>query len=305
MPWANKKTRENQSKASSDSDDYFYSTSQQERIDDLFQTGHEAFGGKKSGESFRFSRIKRRIQRGALVVSAILFVGYLIATNQEENAVVHSPEKKKFVVDSAPTSAVPAARRGYCVDSSGVDFITEAACGNRPWFTTQSRAHEEYHRLKSPAVVTANDSAVAQQQLSAIPLPPNGTSRFFVKEERPALLKVKASGKYHYLVKMTRPNSTDTVVDLIVRAGQQAQIKVPLGTFHIKWATGQTWYGYEKGKRFGPSTDFNKADQLFTFEQEVTETSTGYMTSTTVLEITLFEVISGNMKSKDIPESQF
>jgi hypothetical protein len=304
MPWAEKKS-DKRKKSRRQEEEEFYSTSQQERLDDLFQKGGEAFSEKHGGREDNFTRTGRKVRIGALVISVILFVGYLIATSEDENASQQSSGETKSVVDSSPTPAAPTVKRGYCVDSTEVTFITEVECGNRPWFRKQARANEEYRRLKSPALVTAKDNAGIQQENAALPLPPNGTIRSFAQGDRPALLKVKASGRYNYLVKMTKPNSTDTVMDLIVHADQKAEMKVPLGTFEIKWAAGQKWYGYERGKRYGPSTKFNKANQVFMFEQTVTKTSTERLTSTTVLEITLFEVVSGNMPSREIPENQF
>ena len=244
MPWAEKKKSDKRKDSGRQEEEEFYSTSQQERLDDLFQTGHEAFGGKQSGESFRFSRIKRRIQKGALVVSAILFVGYLIATSEEKGVTQSSPSQTKFVADSPLPNS----------DNSG-----------------------------------------AQSRPKPQPLPKNGTIRSFAQGQRSAPLKVNTRGSDHYLIKLTRPGSTEAVMYLFIRAGQSAEIKVPLGTFEIKWATGAEWYGYKK--KFGESTAYGKAGKLVSFEQ----TSTEFIGH----QITLYPVPSGNLSTKTISADEF
>jgi hypothetical protein len=251
MPWAKKNKTENKSKSDLNEEGKYYSTSEQERLDDLFQKGGEAFAEKDGGREGNFTRTGRKVRVGALVISAILFIGYLIVTSEDKEAPQSSPSQTKFVADSL--SPKP--------DNSGI-----------------------------------------QHKPKALPLPQNGKIRSFA-QNRPAVLKVKTASGDHYLVKLTKPGSTDTVVDLFIRAGQAAEIKVPLGTFEIKWATGKEWYGYKK--KFGGSTILKKADELFTFEQTVTQTSSGTRTSTTVLEITLYEVASGNLRTKRIPPDQF
>tara|TARA_Y100001934_G_C12360701_1_gene780551 strand:- start:27 stop:782 length:756 start_codon:yes stop_codon:yes gene_type:complete len=251
MPWAKKSKPKDQSKASVSEEGDYYATSQQERSDELFQKGSEAFSEKDSSREDNFTRIGRKVRVGALVISAVLFAGYFIAASEDEEASPSSPGKTKVVADS-PSK-------------------------NQVYSETQSNAKPQ-------------------------PLPKNGAIRSVI-QNRPAVLRVKTAGSDHYLVKLTRPGSRAAVVDLFIRAGHSAEVRVPLGTFEIKWATGKEWFGYND--LFGRASSLNLADELFTFEQTVTKTSSGTRTSTTVLEITLYGVPSGNLRTKRISPDQF
>ena len=67
----------------------------------------------------------------------------------------------------------------------------------------------------------------------------------------------------HYLVKLATAPGNEPVQTIFVRGGSTVQVKVPLGTFHIKYACGQKWYGYDH--LFGPSTGYSQATEPFTF----------------------------------------
>ena len=252
MPWAKKNKTKNESKSDLNEEEEFYSTSQQERLDDLFQKGNEAFSEKHGGREGNFKRTSRKVRIGALVISVILFIGYLIVTSEDKGTSKGSPSQTKFVADSP--SPKP--------DNSGIQYNPKPQ-----------------------------------------PLPKNGTIRSFAHGERPAPLKVNTRGSDHHLIKLTRPGSTEAVMYLFIRAGQSAEMEVPLGTFEIKWATGKEWYGYKK--KFGESTAYGKADKLFKFEQTITQTSTGYTTTMKGREITLYPVTSGNLSTKTISADEF
>ena len=251
MPWAKKNKPENKNKSGVNEEGKYYSTSQQERLNDLFQKGSKPVSEKDGGREDNFTRTGRKVRVGALVISAMLFVGYLITTSDDKGATQSAPDQTKFVADS------PSQNQDYSV--------------------TKSKPKSQ-------------------------PLPKNGTIRSFV-QNRPAVLRVKTAGSSHYLVKLTRPGSRAAVVDLFIRAGHSAEVKVPLGTFEIKWATGKEWFGYND--MFGRASSLNLADKLFTFEQTVTNTSSGTRTSTTGHEITLYAVASGNLRTKRISPDQF
>ena len=109
MPWAKKNKTKNESKSDLNEEEEFYSTSQQERLDDLFQKGNEAFTEKHGGRGDNFTRTSRKVRIGALVISVILFIGYLIVTSEDKGASKGSPSQKKFVADSpSPKTEVSA-----------------------------------------------------------------------------------------------------------------------------------------------------------------------------------------------------
>ena len=82
---------------------------------------------------------------------------------------------------------------------------------------------------------------------------------------------------------------------LFVKAGTTVEVKAPVGHYTMYYASGQTWYGVNY--RFGVGTSYYKADTSFFFYNEF-----GIVYGT---EITLYQVLDGNMSTYEINESEF
>lgn len=115
---------------------------------------------------------------------------------------------------------------------------------------------------------------------------------------------MKASGDANSFGKLAYPSSTSPVMTLFVRAGKTAQMAVPLGTFEIRYATGNVWYGRQR--LFGNETRYNKADKLFKFEQTTRSQSDGSIrTSTSIWVVMLYTVADGNLRTTRVGRDQF
>jgi hypothetical protein len=58
------------------------------------------------------------------------------------------------------------------------------------------------------------------------------------------------------------------VRSFFVNGGSTMTRKVPLGTFVLKYASGQSWYS--ESDLFGPDTATIQADEIFAFDRQVT-----------------------------------
>ena len=124
-------------------------------------------------------------------------------------------------------------------------------------------------RSRAPSVSSTDPvrgpSVLPPKLPPAVPLPANGTVKLYGFSEGIAPLTIATrSGGGHYFVKLRTVGTRELVAEVFVREGQQASIKVPLGTYELTYATGRTWYG-RKGDFFGPETRYAKADDTFTF----------------------------------------
>lgn len=126
-------------------------------------------------------------------------------------------------------------------------------------------------------------------------LPYNGAIRAFTGEERIAPLTIKAAQGVHFLVKLVDADSTRPVLTVFVRSGDTVRVKVPLGSYQVRYASGEKWYGYKY--LFGPETSYSKADKTFEFDV-VGEEIRGYT-------ITLYKVIDGNLHTWPIRREEF
>jgi len=110
-----------------------------------------------------------------------------------------------------------------------------------------------------------------------------------------APFEIRTSAGANYLLKMEHWESGRAILDVFVCGGDRVEIKVPVGTYRVKYASGKTWYGYED--LFGPRTSFSKADSSFQFKR----TFDGYSGYT----ITLYKVQNGNLSTSKIGASDF
>ena len=125
--------------------------------------------------------------------------------------------------------------------------------------------------------------------------PYNGKIRKWVSTPSVAPLSINTSAGSNYLVKLVDAFSGEDVMDIFIHGGSNIEVKVPLGNYHIKYASGENWYGYQHF--FGPETGYSKAESVFRFKD------TGYQV--TGYTLTLYRVTNGNLRTKGINKSQF
>jgi hypothetical protein len=131
--------------------------------------------------------------------------------------------------------------------------------------------------------------------LPSLALPRSGEVQRYTNENGVAPLQIQSSVGDHYFVKLEDANSGRPVLAVFVRGGQNEELEVPLGTYTVKYAAGEKWYGIHH--LFGPDTQFSRADQTFTFS------SNGYQY--TGYTITLYEVSDGNLRTTKLQPDDF
>lgn len=128
------------------------------------------------------------------------------------------------------------------------------------------------------------------------PLPINGAIKRYVNDEAIAPLKIitRDSGN-HYFVKIVDWYIKKEVCTVFIRSGQTVSLDVPLGTYKLKYATGEKWYGTKF--LFGPETTYSVADKQFDFEMRRDHVS-GYT-------VELILQPNGNLKTNNITAEEF
>jgi len=153
-------------------------------------------------------------------------------------------------------------------------------------------------KSKTPIQNIKTDVEVKKEVKNTYPtaiMPYTGEVKNFILSESIAPLTIQTSAGANYLVKIVDYYSKSEVMTVFVRGGDTARVKVPLGEYEIKYASGKEWYGYQH--LFGDKTSYSKADSLFKFE------NTGYQI--TGYTITLFRVSNGNLRTSYINQSEF
>lgn len=128
------------------------------------------------------------------------------------------------------------------------------------------------------------------------PLPPNAETQFLSNAERIAPLRIVTKGDaVHYFVKLSDWATGAPVLTIFVRAGQTAETDVPLGSYRLKYAAGETWLGVDK--LFGEATIYSQADKRFDFAREGNQVS-GYT-------VELILQTGGNLSTRRISKSEW
>ncbi|MDD2601044.1 MAG: hypothetical protein PHO37_17775 [Kiritimatiellae bacterium] len=126
-------------------------------------------------------------------------------------------------------------------------------------------------------------------------MPYSGAIRTYTSAECAAPFEIKAAQGSHYLLKPVESYTGTPVIDVFVRSGSIVKIDVPLGTYEVRYACGDIWYGYEF--LFGPETTYSKADKTSKFEVVGNQVS-GFS-------LTLYWVAHGNLSTSSLRPEQF
>lgn len=144
----------------------------------------------------------------------------------------------------------------------------------------------EYLKMQVNTVVTPPEPMIEVQ-----PLPETGaTNKPNLYGDPP--LQIKTNPGSHYWVKIVNAyNEREEVVSYFIRGGETLDVNLPMGSYVVKYAYGDTWYGREH--LFGENTGYSKADEVLEFYR-----NQGYV-------IELIQQLNGNLHTTAIDESQF
>ncbi|MGH6816062.1 MAG: hypothetical protein ACREC6_10175 [Hyphomicrobiaceae bacterium] len=123
-----------------------------------------------------------------------------------------------------------------------------------------------------------------------------GVQQIFTKESRIAPFQVTTpAGSENYFLKLVKGPGGAAVLTFYVRGGQTFDLKVPLGTYRLKYASGETWYGFDN--LFGENTAYSEAETTLHFTREG-NTLKGHR-------IVPIKQVGGNLPTKRIPKKDF
>ncbi len=150
----------------------------------------------------------------------------------------------------------------------------------------QLNERAEYLKTQLNTVVTPPTPMIEPQ-----PLPETGaTNKPNLHGNSP--LQIKTNAGSHYWVKIVNSyNEKDELASFFIRGGETLDVNLPMGSYVVKYAYGDTWYG--RDYLFGEDTGYSKADEVLEFYH-----GQGYV-------IELIQQLNGNLHTTAIDESQF
>jgi hypothetical protein len=173
--------------------------------------------------------------------------------------------------------------------------------GNRKVSTQPSAIQSQPSKSYSPDYSSSSSRQIpstAQKPIFTEPeqvLPSHGKITWNSDGEPVAPLEIRSSMGSHYVVKLSDYYSGRAVLSVFVHGGSTVHLDVPLGTYRIKYASGEHWYG--PTHLFGPETAYSKADSSFDFRVTGNQVS-GYT-------LTLYKVVDGNLQTTTISPNEF
>lgn len=156
-----------------------------------------------------------------------------------------------------------------------------------------SRSYDN-NRPSTEKTVTRQPTPAFSQSSQTLPQTGDNTASF-INGVAPLRIKTSSNGGYHYFVKIVNTASHQELGSYFIRSGEMLEIKVPVGTYEIKYASGKQWYG--TGYLFGPKTAYSKADSIFSFNFD------GYQYSGYTIELIMQQ--NGNLRTSGIQPNQW
>jgi hypothetical protein len=123
----------------------------------------------------------------------------------------------------------------------------------------------------------------------------HGVLRRTPGSEAIAPFSVKTSPGATYFIKLVRPSDNREEIAGFIVGGQPFSTTVPIGTYELRYATGQVWI--DEHEYFGPKTVFYKADRLLVFSIEGDRVRGS--------EIELIPQRGGNLRTSTIRKDKF
>lgn len=127
------------------------------------------------------------------------------------------------------------------------------------------------------------------------PLPPTGVLSSDYGSRGVAPLRIVTAVGKNYYVKLVVSGSKKTVMSAFVRGGDAFDTLVPLGSYDMRYAVGDSWYG--QCVDFGEQASYVMCEERFDFRAEA-DHYTGYT-------VELILQVNGNLKTSPILEDDF
>jgi hypothetical protein len=149
--------------------------------------------------------------------------------------------------------------------------------------------------LQEPRALSPTPRPLGRPLAPEVSLPANGFTQFLTTAIPQAPLRVVTRGSHNYYAKLCDWQTGAPVVTFFIRAGQTIDLEVPLGSYQLKYASGDTWYG--ENYLFGEATSYAKADERFDF-RVIGDQISGYT-------VELFLQENGNLRTEAIDPEDF
>lgn len=193
--------------------------------------------------------------------------------------------KKELAIDGHDPSGLGSTRLWLLAGLAIVGVLGLAELQKKPTEPTPA-PHSSASPIKQAQTAPA---------FSASPLPISTGIVSFPSGYVIAPIRIRASSGSNFFVRLVHSFTKAHIMEIYLEGGDTFEGKVPLGSYEIRYASGNVWYGEDL--LFGPSTQFHKAEKTFNFTRDGDSIS-GYT-------VELVRQRGGNLRTSTISRGEF
>ena len=263
-----------------------------------FRIQQDALRAPKKTSAPVDERLKKKgISKRTFIVPAvavgIILIGYIL-THPSSNTGGNTPRPPQQEETLQPAKQIPPE------PTISAEESTKAYVAKMPVreFASSAKDSAEFKHL-APSMKESLLEPMKREELEGKyynPLKPRPeTQVFYVFKNSKAPLEIRTPAGEDYFIRLVPLNSKTPVMEAYIRGGSSLRVNVPLGTYTLKYATGDTWYG--PALLFGKDTLYSKADADLDFR----ETREGYSGYT----VELIKQRHGNLHTSSLSAGDF
>jgi hypothetical protein len=212
----------------------------------------------KSGPS-RSQGALRGVLVVALVIAGLIAIGTIAPKSQRKSLVINIPTLEPTAPIEPPRVEIP---QPHFVPLDPKTFqvapcrlSTEAECRRRAECRWQNGCREGRRLVQRRTIEQPVDEPRGEKKHNTVlPSPPTSTIAKSRRKNAIAPLTIESEAGTNYLVKLVNAADENDQIMVYVKGGESYSTKVPLGSYRIRAASGNTWYG--RSELFGPDTEF-------------------------------------------------
>lgn len=228
-----------------------------------------------------------------VVALGLILIGYIL-TNPSSKSGRNAPQPLQQEEPFQPAKQAPP-EPTISAEESTKAYVSQLPVRE---FASSAKDSAEFKHL-APSMKASLLEPMKREELEGKyynPLEPRPeTQVFYVFKNPKAPLEIRTPAGEDYFIRLVPLNSKTPVMEAYIRGGSSLRVNVPLGTYTLKYATGDTWHG--PALLFGKDTVYSKADADLDFR----ETREGYSGYT----VELIKQRHGNLHTSSLSPGDF
>lgn len=241
---------------------------------------------------------KLNMQKGVYYNQAVFGKAKVVASEPDSDNAKADYEQAVADINAVWNSLHPSTKDALRAKQKAINNKREQTC-KKAAKTINDKVRQEIYRYNCEVPELHSRTEFLKTQVGVVsykPLPrPQTGYTNHPSSWGDATLSVVTSTGGNYWLKVIDADNRQEFASYFIRGGDTLDINLPQGSYELKYAHGDTWYGTKY--LFGDDTSYAKADRTFEFEC-YSDMCTGYT-------VELIRQLNGNLSTTTLDPSQF